>query len=74
MKLSHHIKWLILSDLGMTLVPRRIINNDSDTEYKNDVESDSEVNVGEEVNVSEVSPVSGELSTGAVVTTGWKSF
>ena len=41
----------------MTLVPRRMGNDDSDMECKIDVELDSEANVGDEVNVSDVVPV-----------------
>ena len=44
----------------MTLVPRRMRNDDSDTEYESDGESNSDVNVSEEVNVIDVEPVSGE--------------
>ena len=64
---SHHIKRLIVTNLGVYLVSRRMINYDADTECESDLDSDSEVNVGEEVNVSDVVPVSGELSTGAAV-------
>ena len=54
MNLYHHIKWLIVSDSDMTYIPRHMSNDDSNTEFDNDVESDSEVNVVEMVNVSDV--------------------
>ena len=56
--LSHRIKRPTVADSGMTLVPRYMINDDSDKEWNSDVESDIEVNVGEEVNVSYVVPFS----------------
>ena len=60
-------------------MPRRMSNDDSDTEHESDTESDSAKNFGKEVNgeetnVSVVVLVSGECSTGAAVTLGWSLF
>ena len=41
----------------MTLVPRKMINNDPYTKCDSDMESYSEVDVGKEVNMSGVVPV-----------------
>ena len=56
----HHMKRLIVPYSVMTLVPRLMINNYSDTKFKSDVESYIEVNVGEQLNSEEVN-VSGVI-------------
>ena len=50
MNLYHHIRQLIVQDLGMTFVPTRMKNDDSDTECVIDVDSGIYMNDDEEVN------------------------
>ena len=66
MNWSHHIKRIIFSYSGMNLVPMRIINDDSDAECEIAVDLDNEANL------SDVVAFSGECSTKADVTLGWK--
>ena len=42
----HNIKHIIVSDSEMTLLPRWMINDDSDMEYESDMELDIKANIG----------------------------
>ena len=73
MNQTHHIKWLIVTESGLTLVSILMSNDDLDMEGKSDVWEDTEANVGEDLNgedvyVSDVVPVSVKFPMGSDVT------